>query len=47
MKFMSYMLAAAAGLCFVSGLFILTDEGDKHNGSTRNAFGIVGRDFGY
>lgn len=47
MKFMSYTLAAVAGLCFVSGLFILTDEGDKLYGATRNTFRIVGWDFGH
>lgn len=41
MKFMSYTLAAVAGLCFVSGLFILSDEGDNQNGATRNTFGII------
>lgn len=38
MKLMSYTLAAMAGLCFVSGLFILTNEGDITYGETRNAF---------
>lgn len=33
MKFMSYTLAAMAGLCFVSGLIILSDEGDTNYGS--------------
>lgn len=28
MKFMTYTLTALAGLCFVSGLFILSSEGD-------------------
>lgn len=41
MKFMSYTLAAVAGFCFVSGLFILTDEGDKYYGTTRNTSGII------
>lgn len=36
MKFMSYTLAAMAGLCFVSGLFILSSEGDNNYGTTRN-----------
>lgn len=37
MKFMTYTLAAMAGLCFVSGLFILSGEGDNYYGTTRNA----------
>lgn len=32
MKFMSYALAAMAGLCFMSGLIILTSEGDNNYG---------------
>ncbi len=36
MKFISYALATLAGLCFVSGLFVLTNEGDNDNGATRN-----------
>lgn len=32
MKFMSYTLAAIAGLCFMSGLFIITSEGDNNYG---------------
>lgn len=47
MKFMSYTLAAVAGLCFVSGLLILRDEGEKHHGTTRSISGLVGGDFGY
>ena len=47
MKFMSYTLAAVAGLCFVSGLLILHDEGDKHHGATRNIGRIIGGNFGY
>ena len=42
MKIMSYTLAAMAGLCFVSGLFILTNEGDNYYGSTRNTSGAIG-----
>lgn len=36
MKFMSYTLATLASLCFVSGLFILSNEGENDNGATRN-----------
>lgn len=36
MKIMSYAFAAMAGLCFMSGLFILTGEGDNVYGETRN-----------
>lgn len=32
MKIMSYAFAAMAGLCFMSGLFILTNEGDNKHG---------------
>lgn len=38
MKFMSYTLAAVAGLCFASGIFIITNEGDNTHGATRNIF---------
>lgn len=38
MKFISYTLATLASLCFVSGLIILTNEGDTDNGATRNVF---------
>lgn len=41
MKFMSYTLAAMAGLCFMSGLIILSSEGDTTYGSTRNASRIM------
>lgn len=41
MKIMSYTLVAMAGLCFVSGLFILSNEGDCYYGSTRNTIGVV------
>ena len=41
MKFMSYTLAAVAGFCFVSGLFILSNEGDNDYGTTRNLIGHV------
>lgn len=41
MKLMSYTLATMAGLCFVSGLFILSSEGDNYNGTFRNASGFV------
>ena len=40
MKFMSYALAAMAGLCFMSGLLILSSEGDKQHGETRNTVRI-------
>lgn len=42
MKLMSYTLAAMAGLCFMGGLFILSNEGDNYYGPTRNTSGIVG-----
>ena len=42
MKFMSYTLAAVASLCFVSGLFILSNEGDNNYGPTRNTSSNVG-----
>lgn len=38
MKFMSYALAAVAGLCFASGVFIITNEGDNTYGATGNIF---------
>ena len=41
MKFMSYTLAAMAGLCFMSGLIILSNEGDNEYGATRNTTRIV------
>lgn len=41
MKFMSYTLAAMAGLCFMSGLFILSSEGDHDYGTTRNTTRII------
>lgn len=37
MKLMSCTLATMAGLCFVSGLFILSSEGDNDYGTIRNA----------
>lgn len=39
MKIISYTLAAMASLCFVSGLFILTNEGDINYGEIRNSIG--------
>lgn len=36
MKFMSYTLAAFAGLCFIGGLLVLSTEGDVDHGATRN-----------
>ena len=41
MKIMSYTLTALAGLCFVSGLFILSSEGDTDHGEIRNVIGHV------
>lgn len=41
MKFMSYILATMAGVCFVSGLFILSNEGEIDHGATRNTIGHV------
>jgi hypothetical protein len=41
MKYMSYAFAAMAGLCFMSGLFILSSEGDNDYGATRNTTGII------
>ena len=41
MKFMSYALTVMAGLCFVGGLVILSNEGDVDYGATRNTFGHV------
>ena len=38
MKFMSYTLTVIAGLCFASGLLILSNEGDNEYGETRNVF---------
>lgn len=42
MRFMSYALAAVAGLCFMGGMFVLTNEGDKQHEPTRNTYRIVG-----
>lgn len=36
MKFMSYAFAAMAGLCFMGGLIILSNEGDNKYGEIRN-----------
>lgn len=36
MKTLSYTFAIMAGLCFMSGLFILSNEGDNEYGETRN-----------
>lgn len=41
MKFMSYLLATVAGVCFVSGLFVLSNEGDVEYGPDRNTLGHV------
>lgn len=40
MRFMSYALATMAGLCFMSGLLILSSEGDNRYGETRNTIRI-------
>lgn len=42
MKIMSYTLAAMAGLCFVSGLIIWSNEGDIYNGTIGDTSSIVG-----
>ena len=36
LAFISYTLAAVAGVCFVSGLAIMSDKGVKQDGKTRN-----------
>lgn len=41
MKKISYVFAAMAGLCFMSGLFILSNEGDNDYGATRNTTRII------
>ena len=41
MKFVSYTFAAVAGLFFVSGLIILSTEGDNDYGEIRNIIGHV------
>ena len=41
MKIMSYALAAMAGLCFMSGLIILTSEGDNNYGEIRDTIGSI------
>lgn len=41
MKIVSYTLATLASLCFVSGLIILSNEGDMDHGTTRNIIGDV------
>ena len=38
MKVMVYTLTVVAGLCFVSGLFILSDEGDNDYAETRTTY---------
>lgn len=42
MKLMSYAFMTVASLCFMSGLFILSNEGDNTYGPTRNTSRIVG-----
>ena len=37
---MPYTLALIAGLCFVSGLYLISSEGDYINGTTRNTAGL-------
>ena len=41
MKLTSYVFAAMAGLFFMSGLLILTNEGDNEYGETGNASDII------
>lgn len=41
MKLMSFTFAAMASLCFVSGLFIISSEGDNTNVQTRNTSGVI------
>ena len=41
MRFTAYALAAMAGLCFVSGLFIISNEGDNTYGATRNTSRVI------
>lgn len=41
MKLMRYTFVTIAGLCFMSGLFILSNEGDNNYGATRNDVGIT------
>lgn len=41
MKLMSFTFAAMASLCFVSGLFIISSEGDNTHAPTRNTSGLV------
>lgn len=36
MTLVSYTLAAMAGVCFVSGLAIISDKGVKQDGEVRN-----------
>lgn len=40
MKFISYTFTALAGLCFMSGMLLLNNEGDVKHGTTRNFFGM-------
>lgn len=37
-SFISYALAAIAGICFIQGLAILSNEGSGHNEPIRDAF---------
>ena len=41
MKLMSYTFVAMAGLCFISGLYILSNEGDIDYGEIRDAIGYI------
>lgn len=37
-SFISYALAAVAGICFIQGLVILSNEGSVHNEPIRDVF---------
>ena len=37
-SFISYALAAIAGICFIQGLVILSNEGSVHDGPIRDVF---------
>lgn len=41
MKIMSFTFAAMASLCLVSGLFIISSEGDNTHASTRNTSRLI------
>lgn len=42
MKLVFSTFAAMAGLCFMSGLLVLSNEGDNNYGTTRDTSGNVG-----